>query len=54
MNQNWSDFEKFVFQKLSTIEQEIASLKARAAVWGAAAGALTYVVSQFVIKAIKE
>ena len=59
MNPNWTDFEKYVFQKLSDLDRELADikseisdLKARSAVWGAIGGAFMVVMGELAVKAI--
>lgn len=52
MNPNWTDFEKYVFTKLSEIERDIAALKGRAAMWGAVAGVAAGAVSHAFITII--
>ncbi len=52
MNEKWSDFEKYVFAELSKISAEIATLKGRAAVWGALAGLIVTVVGEAALKVL--
>lgn len=38
MNENWTDFEKFVFEALTDLQKEVAALKVKAGIWGGLAG----------------
>lgn len=58
MNPNWTDFEKYVFSALGSqaeqivrLREEIASLKGRAATWGAIAGMIATVTGEMILKA---
>lgn len=59
MNPEWTDFEKYVVsqlivfsQDISKMREEIAGLKAHAAVWGAIAGGLAVAISEFFVKSV--
>lgn len=52
MKENWSDFEKYVFQKLGEMSEQISQLKTQAAVWGALAGLISVVLAEGIARAI--
>ena len=41
MKDNWTDFEKYVFDKLEKIDRRLTVIEVKAALWGSIAGLVT-------------
>ncbi len=52
MKDEWNDFEKYVFEKLNDITEELSRLKAHARFWGVTAGILGVAIAEFIIKTL--
>ena len=50
MKDSWSDFEKYVFEKLEKLSSQVSSLKAQAALVGGIAGIIGVAVCEIVIR----
>ncbi len=52
MKEDWSDFEKYVFQKLADIQEQLIVLRTQAAGWGALAGIVTVIIAEMISRSI--
>lgn len=50
MNPDWTDFEKYVFEKLEYLTIAVSHLEGRAMVWGAIGGMVMGLASTLAIK----
>jgi hypothetical protein len=50
VKEDWSDFEKYVFEKLERLTQDVSILKGKAAAWGAFAGIIGFGVCELIVK----
>lgn len=50
MKDEWSDFEKYVFEKLEKLSSQVSSLRAQAALVGGIAGIIGVAICELVMK----
>lgn len=47
MNDNWTDFEKYVFEKLEGLDRRLTTLEVKALMIGGAAGLFVTILTRF-------